>query len=82
MADISKGEHVLRYGQINGKAIHDILKGSHVHDHNMDMSSNNVDYAFSTAADPLPSVLQDRTFKGYHRANGRVGTRNYIGMLT
>lgn len=82
VAHIPEGTHVLRYGQIIGKATQDIAKGTHVHDHNMDMSQNDVDYAFSSAADPLPRVLQDRTFNGYHRADGRVGTRNYIGVLT
>ncbi|SOH94945.1 altronate hydrolase/galactarate dehydratase [Monaibacterium marinum] len=82
VADIAQGAHVLRYGQIIGKATQPIETGSHVHDHNMDMSGHDVDYAFSSAVQPLPEVVQDRTFDGYHRANGRVGTRNYIGVLT
>ncbi|GHA61812.1 galactarate dehydratase [Amylibacter ulvae] len=80
--DVAKGAHILRYGQIIGQATCAIEKGSHVHDHNMDMSTHSVDYAYSSAAVPLPVVDQDRTFLGYHRDNGRVGTRNYIGVLT
>ena len=82
VTDIAKGEHILRYGQIIGEAICDIAKGSHVHEHNMEMSRHGIDHAFATAAEPLPDVTRDRTFQGYHREDGRVGTRNYIGVLT
>lgn len=82
VTDIAQGDPVLRYGQIIGKAKQDIAKGSHVHDHNMDMSGHDVDYAFASATDPLPNVEQNRTFNGYHRADSKVGTRNFIGVLT
>ncbi|NIZ63273.1 galactonate dehydratase [Sedimentitalea sp. CY04] len=79
---IAKGDHVVRYGQIIGKADCDIAAGSHVHSHNMSMSDHVADYAFGSAAHPLSDPEQLRTFEGYHRECGRVGTRNYIGVLT
>ncbi|SDW30657.1 UxaA family hydrolase [Litoreibacter albidus] len=82
LADIPQGAPVLRYGQVIGQATRDIARGNHVHDHNMDMSAHDVDYAFATAVDALPPVTDPRTFDGYHREHGKVGTRNYIGVLT
>ena len=79
---IAKGANVLRYGQIIGAATVDIPAGSHIHTHNLAMSSHSSDYAFSTDIRPLPQVEKGRTFDGYRRASGRVGTRNYLGVLT
>ncbi|MBT0957167.1 altronate dehydratase [Alphaproteobacteria bacterium KMM 3653] len=81
-ADIAKGEYILRYGQIIGEATQFIAKGSHVHDHNMAMSTTTADHAFASAVKPLPEITRDRTFQGYYREDGRVGTRNFIGVLT
>jgi altronate hydrolase len=42
------------------------------------------DYAFAQGAihtDILPLEKQE-TFQGFRRANGKVGTRNYIGIMT
>ena len=36
VADIKKDAPVYKYGQLIGKAIIDINKGSHVHDHNIE----------------------------------------------
>ena len=82
LAPIRAGEAVLRYGQIIGQARTDIAAGDHVHVHNLGMGAHQQDYAHASAALPLEPAAQDRTFDGYHRADGRVGTRNYIGILT
>ena len=37
---------------------------------------------FSTEVRPLPVPSEKRHFMGYHRADGSVGTRNYLGILT
>ncbi len=79
---IAAGQNVLRYGQIIGQATADIEPGEHVHDHNLGMGAHRQDYAFASANAPLPVIEQVRTFQGYHRADGRVGTRNYIGIVT
>ncbi|MFT7372898.1 MAG: altronate dehydratase [Oleiphilaceae bacterium] len=80
--EIVKGDNVIRYGQIIGQATQTIALGEHVHVQNMGMGEHLQDYAFSQNSDPLPPILTSRTFNGYHRDNGKVGTRNYLGILT
>lgn len=83
-AVIRKGEPVRKFGQIIGFAKSDIAKGDWVHEHNTGMADFARDYAFSKDARPediLP-VGRQATFQGYRRANGKVGTRNYIGIMT
>ncbi len=78
---IAKGEEVIRYGQIIGQATEDIPAGAHVHSHNLGMGPHSSDYAIGAEFRPLPP-LPPRTFLGYHRPDGTVGTRNYLGILT
>ncbi len=78
---IAAGEAVIRYGQTIGQATGGIAAGAHVHTHNLGMGPHSTDYAIGTAAVPLPP-LAPLTFQGYHRADGQVGTRNYLGILT
>ncbi len=79
-----KGQPVLKFGQIIGFATTDIKPGEHVHTHNCGFAAFERDYAFAQDAKPeviLP-VEQQATFQGFRRANGTVGTRNYIGVMT
>jgi altronate dehydratase len=76
-----KGALVLRYGQIIGQATADIPPGGHVHSHNLGMGPHSTDYAIGAESHALPA-LPPRTFMGFHRADGQVGTRNYLGILT
>src|SRR4249919_2628019 len=81
---IAEGEPVLKFGQIIGFAKVPIRPGEHIHEHNCGVHDFARDYRFAEAAEPehvLP-LEQRRTFEGYRRANGKVGTRNYIGVLT
>ncbi len=83
-AAIHEGEPVTKFGQIIGFATADIRPGEHIHTHNCGVHEFSRDYHFAEAAEPekvLP-VEQRRTFQGYRRKNGKVGTRNYIGILT
>ena len=50
--------------------------------HNLGMGAHEQDYAFGQDCRPLPPPTEPRTFMGYHRADGKVGTRNYLGILT
>jgi altronate hydrolase/galactarate dehydratase len=78
---IAAGEAVVRYGQTIGQATVDIPAGAHVHSHNLGMGPHSSDYAIGADCHPLPP-LEPRTFMGYHRPDGTVGTRNYLGILT
>ena len=79
---IAAGEKVIRYGQTIGQAKQDIAAGDHIHVHNLGMGEHTQDYAYASEARALAPAEDARTFNGFHRADGRVGTRNYIGILT
>ena len=79
---IAAGARVVRYGQTIGRAKEAIAPGAHVHTHNLGMGDHAADYAFASAARPLPPADRAATFQGYRRADGAVGTRNYLGVLT
>ncbi|MFY8115997.1 MAG: UxaA family hydrolase, partial [Rhabdaerophilum sp.] len=79
-----EGEPVLKFGQIIGFATAPIPAGAWIHEHNVAMRDFARDYAFCENYQPTQEVPAHRraTFEGYRRANGKVGTRNYIGILT
>ena len=81
---IAKGEPVLKYAQLIGYAASDIAAGAHVHTHNLEFRNVEMEYEFSTNLRPVDFVSPEKrdTFMGYRRANGRVGTRNFIAVLT
>jgi altronate hydrolase/galactarate dehydratase len=79
---VAQGENVIRYGQIIGVATRPIAAGEHIHTHNLGMGAHEQDYAHATEVRPLHAPAEPRTFLGYHRADGGVGTRNYLGILT
>ena len=81
---IDKGQPILKFGQIIGFATEGIAPGAHIHTHNCSFAEFERDYAFAQDAreEPLLPAEQRATFQGYRRANGKVGTRNYIGILT
>lgn len=82
IAAIGAGQNVIRYGQTIGQATADIAVGEHVHVQNLGMGEHTQDYAHASEAKPLEVASEERTFNGFHRADGRVGTRNYLGILT
>ncbi len=78
---LASGVAVRRYGQIIGQATRDIAAGEHVHVQNLGMSAHALEHEFGADLRPLPPQ-PERTFQGYRRADGRAGTRNYLGVLT
>jgi altronate hydrolase len=80
--DIGQGEAVHRYGQIIGFASQPIRAGQHVHTHNLAMGEFARDYAFSQGVRATVPSTEPATFQGIVREDGRVATRNYIGILT
>ncbi|KDP83603.1 MULTISPECIES: UxaA family hydrolase [Cupriavidus] len=79
---IESGQPVRRYGQIIGIASQRIEPGQHVHTHNLGMVEFARDYRFGDAAPEPAASAGAATFLGIRRADGRVATRNYIGILT
>jgi len=79
---IGRGDAVRRYGQIIGFASQDIAAGEHVHVHNLEMGNFARDYAYCADVKSVDYVAEPTTFRGIVRADGRIATRNYIGILT
>lgn len=73
---------ILKYGQVIGLASRRIEVGEHVHTHNLTMLERDTSLEAFKPAARTPIIENQRTFNGYHRANGQVGTRNYIGILS
>ncbi len=78
---IKTGEAVHRYNQIIGFAKQDIEPGKHIHVQNLGVADFERDYAIGEGVHDTPKVAKPATFKGYKRANGKVGTRNYIAII-
>lgn len=79
---IAQGAPVRRYNQIIGTAKQPITAGQHVHTHNLEFSSFARDYAPTTGVHATQFVDAPATFMGIRRPDGRIATRNYIGILT
>jgi len=76
------GEAIRRYGQVIGFATRRIEPGQHVHVQNCGMGDFTKDYAYGEDAQPTTMLDPPATFKGIRRTDGRVATRNYIGIVT
>ncbi|MCC7049829.1 MAG: UxaA family hydrolase, partial [Alphaproteobacteria bacterium] len=83
-AAIAPGQPVRKFNQIIGFAKEAIQPGDHVHVHNIAFKNFERDYAAGSDARPTQYFTGDAqaTFQGFVRPNGRVGTRNYVGILT
>ncbi|NND18131.1 MAG: altronate dehydratase, partial [Silicimonas sp.] len=81
---IARGAEIRKYAQIIGYASDDIAPGDHVHTHNTEFRNTDVEYEFGTDQRPVTMVPEAErdTFMGFRRDNGRVGTRNYIAVVT
>ncbi|WP_428376239.1 UxaA family hydrolase [Lichenicoccus sp.] len=81
---IEAGQPVRKYGQVIGFATAPIAAGDHVHTANMAMSDLSLTHEFcvdAAAPELLPEAEQAR-FQGYLRPDGRVGTRNFIAVIS
>ena len=82
---IAAGEPVLRYNQVIGFASKSIEVGEHIHTHNLnvgpDAGAFERDYAIGADCKPA-QPRKEAEFMGYVRQDGRVATRNYIGILS
>ena len=84
LTEIRDGEPIRKYGQVIGFARGTIAAGEHVHTHNVGLKDLGLDYQFcadTRAVDYYPSD-QMRFFQGYARPGGRVGTRNYLAVIS
>lgn len=96
LEDIKQGSPIYKYGEIIGFATQDIQKGHHVHTQNLDSFRGRGDTEVGMlnpsthkVADQSHSFCQNTSllksetyFMGYHRADGQVGTRNHVGVIS
>lgn len=77
--DMNVGDEVTMYGVLVGKAEVPILKGGLMSTANVKHAADPYDYRGVKPEWKLPDVskFKNRTFNGYHRSDGRVGTANY-----
>ena len=77
---IPAGRAVRRYGEQIGVARTEIQPGDHVHQHNLLYEEPDSQFKFRGAPQPVRKK-STRTFMGYQRDDGRIGTRNYIAVV-
>ena len=80
---IARGEPVLKYNTVIGFATEDIEPGTRMHSHNISFGDVEKDYRFAQDYRPvelLPPGERAR-FQGIVRPDGRVATRNYVGIF-
>jgi altronate hydrolase len=79
------GEAVRRYGQVIGFATRDIAVGEHVHSQNLGIGELAAD-RYEVGVDVRPVQYyppgEMRYFDGFKREDGRVGTRNYVAVVS
>ena len=81
---VRTGAPVRRYGQVIGFATQDIEAGDHVHTQNLSVGELQREYEFCTDVHPVEPYPPEamRTFDGFKREDGRVGTRNYVAIIS
>jgi altronate hydrolase len=83
LIDLMPGDLVIMYGMVVGEATQPIARGGLVSTRNVRHRTG----GYTAERHPVSFVLADasswsgRTFMGYHRADGQVGTRNYWLVL-
>jgi altronate hydrolase len=77
--EIKAGESIIMYGVLVGKAQYDIPAGGLLTTSNVKHAANGMTSESKHTGWQQPDVSQwqTRTFNGYHRADGSVGTANY-----
>src|SRR5437867_490274 len=75
---------VRKYGQVIGFARGHIAAGAHVHTHNLELKEFDRDYQFGVDVRAINYYPPEKMsyFQGYARPGGRVGTRNYIAIIS
>ncbi|MFZ9742477.1 MAG: UxaA family hydrolase [Chitinophagaceae bacterium] len=78
-ADFSKNDEIIMYGVLVGKVTQDVKRGGLMTTQNLHHAAEPYAYRGNQYKWVAPNVDQwkQRTFMGYHREDGRVGTSNY-----
>lgn len=80
---LSSGQPVRKFDQIIGFTTRPVAAGEHVHTHNLAVGDVERNYAIGVDARKRSEISgEGNSFLGFRRDDGRVGTRNYVGVLT
>ena len=81
---IASGDPVRKYNAVIGFASNDIAAGSMLHSHNIEFREFDRDPRPASEYVPVDMLPEERraTFMGIVREDGRVATRNYIGICS
>ena len=82
LAEIQKEEAIRKYNQTIGFASQTIHAGDHVHTHNIEFQSFERLPEVGGVKNKKNKPNKSANFQGYLRPSGKVGTRNYIGILS
>ncbi len=82
LVDLKKDENVIKYGAPIGHVIKDVRRGDWLHTHNVKTNLNDeLEYSYQPDLRPIVYPKDTRTFKGYKRADGKVGIRNDLFIV-
>ncbi len=79
---IAAGDAVLKYSSPIGVAAQAIEAGRHVHSHNVIAELPQREHASRRTAGTTGGAAGQASFQGFVRPDGRVATRNYVGIVT
>jgi galactarate dehydratase len=84
LADLAEGAPVIRYGEVIGRALRAISRGSRVDESLLSLPDAPALDDLPLATRPVPDMppLEGYTFEGYRNADGTVGTKNVLGIMT
>jgi altronate hydrolase len=77
--DFAEGDEITMYGVRIGRAVRPVPAGTRISRENVTHDSEEYHVGERRTDWPVPdaSKFKNRTFNGFHRAGGKVGTRNY-----
>lgn len=82
LENIPVGANIIKYGFPIGHAIQEVKMGDWIHSHNVKTNLGDIlEYQYRPVGEESKSESLPKTFKGYPRANGKVGVRNEIWVV-
>lgn len=82
IVDAPKGTDIIKYGYPIGHAREDLKAGDWVNENNLKTNlAGTLSYTYNPVDEPFGFPDEKRTFRGYRRKNGLVGTRNEVWIV-
>jgi altronate hydrolase len=82
ITNTKRGENIIKYGYPIGHAKESLISGTWINENNLHTNLRGVvNYEYKPVKEILNIEKSDKTFKGYLRENGNVGTRNEIWIV-